>query len=250
MKIPYRIFALFLVAIAFSIARADVNEQINKTVPLAGGANVRVSGINGRVTLETADINQAEINIAIKASSREALEQRPIVIENTPSSLVIRTINDREGGRESWNRGWVRHEVHVRMPRNVSLKVNGVNGPVQVGEITGEIAINGINGRVEVAQAGTASDIGGINGQTTISILNLGERGLHVKGINGHVEIGVPAGLNANIDVTGVNGNVNSDLPMQVIGEMRRGQLKGTIGSGGVPIQISGVNGGIHLKRN
>lgn len=250
-----RLFSGLLVGICLfcfgaQAAFCDVTDQINKTVTLAPGSNVKISGINGRVTIETTEGTQAEIKIDIRASDREALERRPLIIENTPNSLTIRKLDDREGGRWESERGWVRHEVFVRMPRQVNLHVNGVNGAVQVAEITGSIGVNGVNGRVDVQYAGTASNINGINGHTTISIAKLGQGGLKVSGINGGVELGLPTDVNANVDVSGVNGGVNSDLPLAVIGEMRRGQLKGTLGAGGPSINVSGINGGVHLKRN
>jgi hypothetical protein len=55
----------------------DVTEQINKTITLAPGSNVRISGINGSVTIETLDGDKGEINITIRASDREAMERRP-----------------------------------------------------------------------------------------------------------------------------------------------------------------------------
>lgn len=226
----------------------DVTEQVNKTLTLAPGSQVRVSGINGRVSIETSDSNQAEINISIKASSREAMEQRPLIIDHTTNSLTIRTEQDREGKR--WDRGWVRHEVRLRLPREISLKTSGVNGTVEVGAITGAVEVSGVNGRVQVAQAGTATQLSGINGRTSVALLRLDEGGLRVSGINGGVEISLPATTNAEIDVSGTNGGVNSDLPITVIGEMKRGQLRGTLGAGGPAIKVSGVNGGVTLRRN
>jgi DUF4097 and DUF4098 domain-containing protein YvlB len=241
-------FLIALGCIALSpAAYADVTEQIDKTVTLAPGSNVRISGINGRVQAETWDGDRAEIHITIRASDREAMERRPIVIENTSNSLTIRTIKDSEGGR--WERGSVRHEVLVKLPRQINLDVSGVNGPVNVGEITGSIGVSGVNGSVDVVQAGTASRLSGINGRTAISIARLGETGLNVSGINGGVEIGLPANINADVDVSGCNGAVRSDLPISVLGELRRGQLKGTLGAGGSRIAVSGVNGGVTLKR-
>jgi hypothetical protein len=228
----------------------DVQDQINKTVTLAPGSNVRVSGINGSVVIETSDSDRAEINIQIKASSQEAMERRPIVVENTSNSLTIRAENDREGRRFDGDRGWVRHEVRLRLPRAISLKVSGVNGKVEVGQITGEVAVNGVNGRVDVAQAGTATELSGINGHTSVAIKRVGEGGLRVSGINGGVEIGLPAGTNADVEVRSVNGGINSDIPLQVQGEMRRGQLIGKMGSGGAQITVSGINGGVTLRGN
>lgn len=228
----------------------QVKEQINKTIQLSPGANVTVGGINGRVNIETWDSQQAEIHITITASSREALEARPLLVTNTPDSLVIRTENDREGRGWGRDRGWVRHEVNLKVPRQINAKVSGVNGTVHVGAITGTIHASGINGRTEIVQAGTASQLSGINGGVRVSLLRLGPEGLRVSGINGGVEVGLPDGTNADIDVSGTNGGVDSDLPLAVIGEVKRGQLKGTLGSGGTPIRVSGVNGGVKLRRN
>jgi DUF4097 and DUF4098 domain-containing protein YvlB len=231
---------------SYAFVEQEVTDQINKTVTLAAGSNVKVNGINGPVTIETGEGDNAEIDIRIKASSREAMERRPLIIENTPNSLTIRTVEDREGrGRD---RDWVKHEVRLKLPRNINMNINGVNGAVDVGPIEGEIGINGINGRVEIAQAGTATILNGINGNIRISLMRLGEGGLRVNGINGGVEIGFPPSINADLNVSHVNGSVDSDLPITLLGEMKRGELKGTIGSGGARITINGVNGRVQLR--
>jgi DUF4097 and DUF4098 domain-containing protein YvlB len=233
---------------SYAFMGQEVTDQINKTVTLAAGANVRVSGINGPVTVETGEGDRAEIDIRIKAASREAIERRPLTIEEAPNSLTIRTIENKEGrGRD---RDWVKHEVRLKLPRSINMNISGVNGAVDVGPIEGEIVINGINGRVDVAQAGTATTLNGINGGIRISLARLGEGGLRVNGINGGVEIGFPASINADVDVTAVNGSVDSDLPITLLGEMKRGQLKGTIGSGGPRVAINGINGRVQLRRN
>jgi DUF4097 and DUF4098 domain-containing protein YvlB len=225
----------------------EVTEEINKTVTLAPGSSVRVSGINGPVTVETGEGDRAEIEIRIKAASREAMERKPLRIENTPNSLTIRTVEEREGKRD---RDWVKHDVHLRLPRDLSMNISGVNGTVDVGPIDGGIVISGINGRVDVAQAGSATNLSGINGGIKISLTSLGEGGLSVSGINGGVEIGFPASIDADVDVSTVNGPVDSDLPITLLGELKRGQLKGTIGSGGKRIAISAINGRVQLRRN
>lgn len=234
---------------AHTLALGDVQDQINKTVPLAPGSNVRVSGINGSVVIETSDSDQAEINIQIRASSQEAMERRPILVESTPNSLTIRTENDSEGKRGR-DRGEVHHEVRLRLPRAISLKVSSVNGKVEVGQITGEIAVTSVNGRVDVAQAGTATELSSINGRTSISIRRIGEGGLRVSSINGGVEIGLPESTNADVEVRSVNGGINADIPINVIGEMKRGQLVGKLGSGGARITVTSVNGGVTLRGN
>src|SRR5262245_40793942 len=100
MQIPIAFFLSLLFGSALAIApsqsqtrsadSAEVTNQINKTVTLAPGSNVTVRSINGRVNIETWDSNQAEININVKASDTAAMERHPILIDNTPNSLIIR----------------------------------------------------------------------------------------------------------------------------------------------------------------
>jgi DUF4097 and DUF4098 domain-containing protein YvlB len=225
--------------------KQEVTEEIKKTFTLAEGSNVTVKGINGPLSIETAEGDKAEIDIKIRAASREAIERRPLIVENTPNSLTIRSEEGK--GRD---RDGVSHEVRLKLPRSISLEITGINGSVDVGAIEGEIVITGVNGRVDVAQAGTATNLTGVNGNIKISLARLGESGLKITGVNGGVDIGFPAAIDADVDVSSVNGAVDTDLPITLLGEQKSGQLKGTIGSGGKRISITGINGRVQLRRN
>jgi DUF4097 and DUF4098 domain-containing protein YvlB len=260
MQIPIAFFLSLLLGSTLALApdyrqtkatdSGDVTNQINRTVTLAPGANVKIQSINGLVSIETWDGDRAEINITVRASDIAAMERHPIIIEATPNSLTIRVEEDREGRRPGGDRGWVRHEARLKLPKSVNLKVSSVNGKVDVGAITGEVDVNSVNGGVIVAQAGTATQLSSINGGISVSLLRLGEGGLRVHSVNGGVKIGLPSETNAEIDVHSVNGGVNSDLPITVVGEMKHGQLRGRVGDGGPPITITSVNGGVTLQRN
>jgi DUF4097 and DUF4098 domain-containing protein YvlB len=260
MQIPIAFFLSLLIGPALALtpdykqARAtdsgEVTNQINRTVTLAPGANVKIQSINGLVSIETWDGNRAEINITVRASDIAAMERQPIIVEATPDSLTIRVEEDKEGRRRGGDRGWVRHEARLKLPKNVNLKVSSVNGKVDVGAITGEVGVNSVNGGVVVAQAGTATQLSSINGGMSVSLLRLGEGGLRVHSVNGGVKIGLPSETNAEIDVHSINGGINSDLPITIIGEVKHGQLRGRVGDGGPPITITSVNGGVTLQRN
>ena len=260
MQIPIAFFLLLGSALALApdhgqtrtTDSGDVTNQINRTVTLAPGANVKIQSINGLVSVETWDGNRAEINITVRASDIAAMERQPIIIDDgaAPNSLTIRGEEDREGRRRGGDRGWVRHEARLKLPKSVNLKVSSVNGKVDVGAITGEVGVNSVNGGVAVAQAGTATQLSSINGGISVSLLRLGEGGLRVHSVNGGVKIGLPSETSAEIDVHSINGGIKSDLPITVIGEMKHGQLRGRVGDGGPQITITSVNGGVTLQRN
>lgn len=233
-----------------SFSQDDYSErdEFRQSYQLAGGAKVEVRGINGSVDIETGAGSTADVYIVRSARNREDLEFRKVIVEQTATSLVIRSENDRERGFGR-NRD-VRQRVMLKLPRAIDLNVSGINGQVGVGEIDGPVRLSGINGRVEVAQALGYSDISGINGRVKITIAQLGSRGIHVSGINGGVELSFAEELNADLDVTGINGSVNTDVAnVTVFGKLDRQNFHAKIGSGGSPIKLSGINGSVKLSR-
>jgi hypothetical protein len=224
-------------------------DEIKQSYQLAADAKVDVSGINGRVEIETSSGNTAEIHIVRSARTREALQYRKIIIQQSSTSLVIKGEEEKDNDR-SWREKDVRHRVFLKLPRQISLNTSGVNGRVTIGEVDGEVTVSGVNGRVDVAQAIGYSKLSGINGKVAVKIVRLGPRGVDIDGINGPVEIQFTEDINADLNVNGINGQVNTDLAnVTVQGKMERENFRAKIGSGGSPIQVSGINGKVTLTR-
>lgn len=222
-------------------------DEFHQSYQLAAGARVDVQGINGSVEIETAAGSTAQVNIYRSARTREDLEFRKVIVEQTPTSLVVR--GEKESNGMGRNRD-VRQRVTLSLPRQIDLGVSGVNGRVGVGEIDGPVKLSGINGKVEVAQAMGFSNISGINGRVKMTITRLGEQGIHVSGINGGVELFFAEDLNADLDVTGINGHVNAEVAnVTILGKIDKQNFHAKIGSGGSPIKVNGVNGHVKLSR-
>lgn len=226
-------------------------EEIRQSYPLSADARVSIRGINGLVNIETADIKTAEVYIVRSARQHEDLQYRQVKIEQTPNSLDIFVENRGERSVffslfSSPPEGHQR--VMLKLPRQVELTANNVNGPVTVGEIAGAVRLNGINGRVKVAQASSSAVLAGINGSIEATISKLGGDGVHVNGVNGNIELRFADALNADLFVRGVNGRIEPDLPnMTMKGKQSRSNVIAQIGTGGAPVVVSGVNGNVHL---
>ena len=228
---------------------ADVREEIRKSYELSPGAKVEVSGINGWVKIETADVKVADVLIERTGASQEVLDRRKVVIDATATSLRIHgekgdgTLLGRMFGSSPSER------VTLRLPRQVSLLAKGVNGSVAVGEIDGSVEIQGINGKVDIAQATGSAEFSGINGNISAGINQLGTGGIDISGINGNIELKLGSSVNASLEAHGMNGNVSSDLPNVVVDKSKRGRYTAQIGAGGNSISASGINGNIRLTR-
>jgi hypothetical protein len=224
-------------------------EEIRKSYELTEGARVEVSGINGWVKIETSDRKTADVYIERTGESQEALNRRKITIESTASGLTIRG-DKGDGGFLSRVFGSKPTEhVTLRLPRQISLVTNGVNGAVTSAGIDGSVEVNGVNGNVNIALASGSAEINGINGNVSVGLARIGKKGVDISGINGNIELRLSEDVNASLEAHGMNGQVTSDFPNVVVDKGDHGSYSAQIGNGGSSISASGINGNIRLSR-
>ncbi|HZH32912.1 MAG TPA: hypothetical protein VEY11_19240 [Pyrinomonadaceae bacterium] len=224
--------------------------RINESYQLADGAQVNIHGINGPVTIEAVEGNTAEVRITSTAKRPSDLDDNQIIVEHTESSLVVRGKGGDNWGVWKWLRGGgggVRHNVVLKLPRNVELALSGTNGKVGIGEMEGSVQISGVNGQVEIGRAAGGTEVSGVNGGVKLTVTELETKGLSVNGINGNVEIRLGGGVNADLDFNGVNGHMTIEAPNVEVREQKRNLLRARIGKGGADIEANGINGGVRV---
>jgi DUF4097 and DUF4098 domain-containing protein YvlB len=230
-------------------SQGDVREEIRKNYELAPGAKVEVAGINGAVKIETADIKTADVYIERIGKSSEALNRRKITIEAGPNSLEIRGEKGDAGFFARLFGSSPTERVTLKLPRQISLVAEGINGAVNVGEIDGSVEIQGVNGRVEVAQATGSAEFHGINGNISVALNRPEKDAVSINGVNGNIELRLSEGVGVDLEAHGMNGSVHSDLPGFVMEKSKHGSYSARIGSGGSSITANGINGNIRLTR-
>lgn len=228
-------------------------EEIRRSYTLKPGAEVIISNINGRVDVETADTDHAEVLIVRSAKKRDDLQFRKINIEHDPVQLHIRVEEDRRSLFSAF--GSIpegRQRVMLKLPRKVAIETNGVNGDVAIGELEGGVHVRGVSGAVNIAQATGGANFRGVNGKidATIAKLSTGD-GIDLSGVNGNTTLRFIGEVNADVQARGHNGKVESDLPNveERKGEKRYGRYEARIGTGGPQIEIRGVNGNVYLTK-
>jgi hypothetical protein len=223
-------------------------DEFRQSYALAPGAQVRVTGMNGSVEVDTSAGGGAEVYVLRTARNRSDLDYHKVVVEQTGTGLVVRGVNDDDHSKWRGDNHQVRQRVMMKIPRNVDFTASGINGKATVGELDGPVKLSGINGRADVAQARGYVDISGVNGAVTMLITQITERGIRVSGVNGSVVLRFDGALNADLAVNDVNGSVNADMPNVVLqGRVSRTSFNAKIGGGGSPISVSGVNGSVKL---
>jgi hypothetical protein len=230
-------------------------EEIRRSYTLKPGADVIVSGINGRVDIETAETDHAEVLIVRSAKKREDLQFRKIKIVHDQNELRIGVEGDRRSFFSSF--GSIpegRQRVILKLPRKVAFITNGVNGDIAVGEIEGGVDVRSLNGKIDIAQATGGATFRHVNGRIDATIARLSTGGgINLRGVNGNTTLRFIGEVNADVDANGHNGKVESDLPnLQESKDERprHGRYRARIGSGGPQIEIRGVNGDVSLMKS
>jgi hypothetical protein len=221
-------------------------EELRQTYQLSANARVELSNINGSIEVETAEGSAAELRIT--SYSRDP-NPRKLSVEQTPASLSVRG-EARTGNGDGMNFDRTSYRIRLKLPRRVSLYVNGVSESVRVGEIDGAIRLSNVSGSVGVAQGAGSAEVSHVSGSVTLNMARLGAGGVRVEQVSGKVNLRFMDEVNADLQTSGIKGKVYVELAnVAVQGEMNRADFRAKIGTGGTPINISGVTGSVRLSR-
>ena len=235
-----------LMALALTIsAGAQVTEEFHRTVPLSANGRVSLDNVNGGVTITGWERNEVQIDAVKKATSQQKLDEARIEVEAGSDSVHIRTRYPE--GHNNNNPATVTYDLHV--PRVARLDgINLVNGSLSVSQVSGDIKASLVNGKTTVHDLSSRAELSAVNGAINAyyrSLNNVSE--IRLKSVNGSINLGLGSSPNADVSVSTVNGGITTDFPLQVQGKFMGRHLDGKLGNGGTRIEISNVNGSVHI---
>ncbi len=258
-----------------------------RSLDTSGYTHLKLTNHNGQVAIEGSEQRELMLTATkkVRAWSDQEAQRRLDQIEVAVSTaekpkLSIFTDVSRLHRRWHWS-----VDYQIRLPKNMSVWVEGANGNITVSTVQGEAEVNTKNGNICLsAIAGEArvktingniklADIGGpVNGKTVNGGVNLlGVRGpvtlksvngsirariktsgkgnessLHT--LNGSIELQLPEGASVKVVASTRNGSVRCGIPMEVVSQ-RRNYLEGTVGSGEGRIELGTTNGSIKISQ-
>ena len=235
------LLALFL---AIS-AQAQVSQEFHRTVSLPSNGRVSLANVNGDVEITGWDRNEVQIDAVKRARDQQRLDEAQIEVEAGSDYVKIHT--QYPHSRTNNNPASVHYTLHV--PQNAQLdRISLVNGALTVQKVTGEVDASLVNGKAHISDLSGEASISTVNGSIEANYASLNNvREIKLKSVNGSVELGLPGSPNADVKASTINGSIKSDFPLTVQGSFVGHNLTGTLGSGGTRIELSNVNGSIHI---
>ena len=234
-----------VVLLVSQTALAEVTQEFHKTVPLPANGRVSLSNINGDVEITGWSRNEVQIDALKTARDQQRLDEARIEVNPSSDSVEIET--HYPSHLMNNNAASVRYTLHIPEGARID-KVNLVNGALTVRQLSGEINADLVNGKLHASDLAGTADLATVNGSIEADYNSLNNvREIKLKSVNGSVDLLLPQSPNANVSASTVNGGISTDFPLTVKGHWVGKNMSGTLGSGGVRIELSNVNGSIHV---
>lgn len=255
----------------------DAPQTITRTLAWTGSAGPRVlqvSSVHGEIRIVAED--RADVVIAAtRTVERQVAGDSGAVPDFRQGSDGLLVCGDSShcGCRTDWpddhwgdrrERTRVRVDLELRVPRQVTLDVCGVNGgQVRVDGTDGPFSVRNVNGAVRltgVRGAGTAATVNG-SIQATFAGAPLQASGF--KTVNGTVDVTLPSSLSADLRLTTMHGGLYTDfettgLPARLATRERKdGRARYQadrftsvrVGRGGPELTFETLNGDIRVRK-
>ena len=222
-----------------------------RVVTLATGGPIAVDpGQNGGVAVEGWNHDSIEVHARIQTQGTTPADAGAVArdIAVVTAGTTIGATGPDAGRGQSWSVSFV-----VYAPRHSELKLETVNGPIAVRDVTGRMTLTAYNGPVALEGAGGDVRARTTNGPLEIELTGArweGE-GLDAETTNGPVSLAIPHDYSARLEFGTVNGPMTVAFPLTVTIQGRVGRrITTSLGSGGALVRAVTTNGPVELRRN
>lgn len=270
--------ALAALAIAPPAGAAHLRNVSEKVFPFAAGGDIVIESTNGRIVVEAWDRSDVRVQITreVRASTDEMakalLRELKADVAVHPGEIRIESVFPKKqkvvGFWDLIGHGVQSMNIHyyLQVPRQASLDLNTSNGAIRVRAVHGRIVVATNNGDVDVAGVrGTlvastrngevrlariegATNASTTNGSIAAEMAALPDRGrMEMTTTNGNIELALPRDLHAELEAETTNGRVNINYRLTTQGTINSKRIRGTIGGGGVRIELQTTNGNIDV---
>lgn len=255
MKYARLLFVLMLVAVGPLWASGEVNERRS----MSPDGMVEVEMISGTIRV----IGWSQDAVEITGRLRRPLDQLEIDGDGDIISIEVSPPYGSSRGDEE--------RLDIRMPRGARLEVETVSAPIDVTDLSGDVALSSISGNIRLkgnlrsVEAETVSgtivlEEGGdlregsfetVSG-TIRARANFQPRGrFDFETVSGTIELTVPSGTAANFEVQTFSGDIDSDFgsPRRIDPPLPSQELIFTTGAGGARISIESFSGRVKIRQ-
>lgn len=250
-----------LVILFFAAASPLAAQDFHWTGHLAAGKRLEIKGVNGAIRALATTGDEIDVS-ARKSGHRSDPDEVEIKVVPSEDGVTIcalyptprraRHENSCEPGDE-WSSNTENNDVEVdftvKLPAGIDFFGRTVNGDLEADNLGADADVSTVNGSVDVSAAGHV-EAATVNGSIRAAMGRADWQSVaKFSTVNGGITLTLPPNLSADVRAETVNGDLETDFPLTVTGRFGPRHLRGTIGNGGRSLELSTVNGSIHLRK-
>jgi len=258
--------------------RVEDREKIDRSFTFSGGDphKLLVDNINGYVHVTGTAGSQVQVSVAkhVGAESDAAMAEakRDVKLDLSQQGNFVRLYVDgpfrNQNGvnyRGDEYYGYrVTFDYDIQVPHDTELVLKTVSdGTIEVRKTSGDFTISGVNGGIDVSELSGSGVIRTVNGPVKAAFTRNPTKPSEFRSVNGSVDVYFQPSLNADLDFRTINGGVYTDFdvttrPVQSAGttenvngkflyRVDRRNMAARAGSGGPELKFDTINGAIRL---
>jgi hypothetical protein len=241
---------LVLSAAVTHSALARESETLNQAYDTNSHPSLRVDNVNGGLTLDGWDKNRIEITAIKTAANKEDLEDLKVEFEKNGDDIVVRVKYPHENNYWGHGHEGARVDFTIHVPRGTEIdKVEFVNGDVKITDVEGDVHASSVNGEVSGTKLGGDVNLSTVNGEVELMATS-NIKSISLNSVNGDIRLMLPKKFDARIEAGTVHGDITAIDGVDVDATKFTGSsMKGVIGKGTMKVDLSTVNGSIHIGR-
>jgi hypothetical protein len=254
-------------------------ETIRRTFDVSGGsgpAKLLVDNISGFVHVTGAPGKEVQVSVEkhIRGESNEAVAsaKRDVKLDMSQQGNSVRLYVDgpfrsRDGVNHRGDNYYGYHvdlDYEIQVPPATELVLKTINnGDIVVRRTAGPFEINGLNGGIDMEEISGGGSVHTLNGKLKVAFARNPEKDCEFRTLNGTVDVYFQPNLNAELKFHTLNGGVYSDfevtaqpLPVSAAEKAEgrfvyrsdRRTMSGRAGKGGPRLSFNSLNGAIRLR--
>lgn len=232
-----------------TLSYANIEDNINKTLPLANGGWLSLDNVNGDVEITSWDGQEVQIDALITASNQAARDR--VAVEITTVGNGIRVHTDYKKFSNFHENQHAKVTYQLKVPAYTRLDdIELVNGALTINGVHGGVEASVVNGRINSTDIAGNTEINSVNGKIDVrfatAMTQVDE--IDIQSVNGAMHVYLPASIDATIDAETNNGSIRNDFGFTVEKHRFGGrEMQGRLGNGTIEIDLETVNGSINL---
>lgn len=219
-------------------------ETVNLESVLKAGGSLHLSNSNGDVTIHAWDKDKVVLKAIKKGRNQDALDKVKVSLTSRGDHVEINV----KRPKSFWFGRSATVTMEVWVPTKLKLVANATNGDVKVENVQGDLQVSTTNGNVTLLGAAGKIQSSSTNGDLRTDLVAGDDKGVSMETTNGSITLRLANSAKGQLEASTTNGSVASELPMTVSKSSKR-HLVGALNGGGPKIELETTNGSIKISK-